>query len=216
MGEKRARRGNKLYLCVALLILLLPLACTVGRTGAKMADRTGDEAEMHLALSRKLLAEGDYGRALAESEKVLALAGRSIPAAEALFNIGLILAHPDNPARDDAKAVLTLQRLSRDYPASTQADQAKMIAGLIQENQGLNRTVERLNNQAERASSQMERLNSQVEKLNHQVERSNSQVEKSSGQMERLNSRMDKLQSIIDELKQVDIGVEQKKREKGR
>jgi len=160
-----------------------------------MADRTGDEAEMHLALSRNLLAEGDYARALAESEKVLALAGRSIPAAEALFNIGLILAHPANPARDDAKAVLTLQRLSRDYPASAQADQAKIIAGLILENQGLNRTVERLNSH---------------------IERLNSQAERSSSQMERLNSRMDKLQSIIDELKQVDIGVEQKKREKGR
>jgi TolA-binding protein len=181
-----------------------------------MTDPTGDEAAAHLSLSRKFLAEGKYGLALTESEKVLALAGRNIPAAESLFTIGLIQAHPANPGRDEARAIATFQRLIRDYPESPQADQAKMITGLIRENERLNLTVERLNSQVERSSSQMERLNSQVEKLNTQVERSNSQVEKSSSQMERLNSQMDKLQSLIDELKQVDIGVEQKKREKGR
>jgi TolA-binding protein len=209
MGQKRSRSRNEIYLCAALLIFLLPLACTIGRTGAKMADPTGDEAAMRLSLSRKFLAEGKYGLALTESEKVLALAGRNIPAAESLFTIGLIQAHPSNPGRDEAKAVATFQRLIRDYPESPQADQARMIAGLIRENERLNLTVDRLNSQVERSSSQMEQLNSQVE-------RSNSQVEKSNSQMERLNSQMDKLQSLIDELKQVDIGVEQKKREKGR
>jgi chaperonin cofactor prefoldin len=224
MGKKRSRIGNKLYLCIALLIFLAPLACTVGKTsGVKMVDTTGEEAAMHLALSRQFLAEGNYGRAQEESENILSLAGRDIPMAETLFNIGLIQAHPGNPARDDAKAMITFKRLITDYPRSPQADQAKAVTGLIQENEKLNRTVERLNSQVERlngqverSSSQMERLNSQVEKSNSQVERLNSQVEKSSGQMERLNNQMEKLNNIIDELKKVDIGVEQKKREKGR
>jgi hypothetical protein len=174
MGKKRSQGGNKLYLCVAMLMLLVPLACTMGRMGAKTADTTGDEATTHLALSRKFLAEGNYGRALTESEKVLALAGRNIPTAESLLYIGLIHAHPANPARDDGKAIITLKRLIRDYPESPQADQSRAILGLIQEN----------------------------EKLSRMVERSGNQV--------------DKLTNIIDELKKVDIGVEQKKREKGR
>jgi chaperonin cofactor prefoldin len=217
MGDKRSRIGNELYLCIALLMFLIPLACTVGKTtGVRMVDTTGEEAAVHLALTRQFLAEGNYSRAQEESEKVLSLAGRDIPMAESLFNIGLIQAHPANPARDDAKAMITLKRLIKDYPRSPQADQAKAVAGLIQENDTLNRTVERLNGQVERSSSQMERLNSQVEKSNSQVERLNSQVEKSGSQMERLNNQMEKLNNIIDELKNVDIGVEKKKREKGR
>jgi hypothetical protein len=181
MGKKQSRGGNKLYLCVALLIFLLPLACTTGRMGTKMVDTTGDEAAMHLALGRKFLAEGDYSRALAESEKVPSLAGKNVPVAESLLYIGLIQAHPANPARDDGKAIIALKRLIRDYPESPQTDQAKAIVGLIEEK----------------------------EKLSGMVEKSENRVEK-------LNSQMERLNNIINELKKVDIGVEQKKREKGR
>jgi hypothetical protein len=165
MGKKRSGGGNKLYLCVAILIFMLPSACATGRMGAKMVDTTGDEAAMHLALGRKFLAEGNYGLALTESEKVPALAGKNVPVAESLLYVGLIQAHPANPARDDGKAIIVLKRLIRDYPESPQADQAKAIVELIQENEKLSGKVERSGNQLEKLNSQIERLNNIINEL---------------------------------------------------
>jgi len=157
------------------LIFLLPLACSLGQpVGTKMVDITGQEARAHLASARELLARGEYGRALAENEKVLSLAGRDIPRDEALFYIGLIQVHPANPARDYGKALAVFRRLLKDYPGSALAEQAKTLTGLLQENEKLDRTVERLDRTVER------------------------------------------LNTVIDELKKVDIGVEQRKRERGK
>ncbi len=74
------------------------------------------------------------------------LAGRNTPIDEALFSIALIHAHFDNLARDYGKSLITLRKLIKDYPESPLAQQAKVIMSLIQNNERLNRRVERLNN----------------------------------------------------------------------
>ena len=76
---------------------------------------------------------------------MLFLAGRDTPIDEALFSIALIHAHFDNLARDYGKSLIALRKLIKDYPGSPLAQQAKVIVGLIQNNNNLNRRVERLN-----------------------------------------------------------------------
>jgi len=166
MGRKRSGGRKQIYLCVAILIFLSPMACALSKMmSTKTVDTTGEEARTHLFLGRTYLAQEDFGSALRESEKVMSLAGNNVPVDDALFYIGLIYAHPANPERDYVKSIVSFRRLMKDYPGSPLVEQAKILVGLLQENDKLNRTVERLNN-------------------------------------------------IIDELKKVDIGVEEKKREK--
>jgi hypothetical protein len=194
MGGEPTRRGNAVYLCVAFLIFLSPLACTIGKTGA-ITDVTGEEARGHLASGRKFLAEGNFNNALLENEEVITLAGINIPVDESLFYIGLIHAHPANQARNNGKSLTAFRKLIRDYPESPLADQAKPLLGLIQENDRLRESVEKLNGEVDRLTNSVGRLNGHVDRLTNDVGR---------------------LNRIIDELKKVDIDVEQKKREKGR
>jgi len=113
--------------------------------------------------------------------KRISLAGKKVLVDEALFYIGLIHAHPANPARDYGKSMVSFRRLITDYPGSPMVEQAKIVVGLLHENDKLNRTTDKLNNIIDKQKKMVDRLN-----------------------------------NIIDELKQVDIGVERKKREKAK
>ncbi len=146
MGGKRSGKRKHIQLCLAVLILLSPLACAFDQMmSTRMVDASGEEARAHLVLGRKFFAEGNFTSALNENEKVLSLAGRDTPIDEALFTIGLIHAHFDNLAKDYGKSLIALRKLINDYPGSPLAQQAKVIVGLIQDSDKLNRRVEKLN-----------------------------------------------------------------------
>ena len=196
MGGKRSGARKPIYLCVALLIFLSPLACSLGKMmSTEMVDTTGDEASAHLVLGKTYLAQGEYGSALKESEKVISLAGKNVPVDEALFYMGLIYAHPANSARDYGKAMVLFRRLIRDYPGSPLVEQAKTMVGLLQENDKLDNTTDKLNKMIDGQKKTVDRLNNTIDEQKKTIER---------------------LNGIIDELKQVDIGVEQKKRERAK
>lgn len=209
MGRKQSGGRNAIYLCVAVLIFLCPLACNLTKAGTRMVDTSGEEARAHLALGQKFLAERNYGSALKENEKVISLAGKNTPVDESLFYIGLIHAHSENPARDYGKSMLSFRKLLKDYPESPLAEQAKIIVGLIQENEEHNRRVDRLNNIIVGLHQENENYNRMVHRLNNVIMGLNQENEK-------LGSAVDRLNNTIDELQKVDIEVEQKKREKGR
>ncbi len=89
MGRKRSGARKQIYLCVAILIFLSPLACSLSKIiSTKMVDATGDEARAHLVLGKTYLAQGEYGNALKENEKVISLAGKNVPVDEATFLYG--------------------------------------------------------------------------------------------------------------------------------
>ena len=193
MGRKRSGAWKQIYLCVAILIFLSPWACTLNKMmNTEMVDVTGEEAKAHLVLGRTYLVRGEYGSALKENEKVISLAGKGVLVDEALFYIGLIHAHPANPARDYGKSMVSFRRLITDYPESPVVEQAKIVVGLLQENDKLNRTTDKLNNIID---EQRKTINELIDIIDEQ------------------RKTVDKLNSLINELKTVDIDVERKKRE---
>lgn len=216
MGGKPTRRGNAVYLCVAFLIFLGPLACALVQTGPTITDVTGEEARGHLALGRELFHERNFNNALLEIEKVITLAGIDTPVAESLFYIGLIHVHPANPARDDAKSMLSFNKLIMDHPESPLADQAKAIVGLIREDDSLRQRMGSLNGEAERLRSEARKSNAEVRRLAGEVDRLTGDAGKLNAHLDRLTNEIARLNRLIDELKKVDIDVEQKRREKGK
>ena len=209
MGGKQSRGRNKVYLCVAALIFLAPLACALGRMDVIMTDTTGEEARAHLDLGRKFLSGGNYKSALEETAKVLTLAGKDIPVGEALFYTGLIHAHPANPARDYGKSLLSFEKMLKEYPENPLAEQAQTILGLIQENIRLNRAMERLSN----GIAEQKKMNSGSEQRQAEQAKIIAGLQQEN---DRLTHMVVRLHNVIDELKKVDIDVEQKKRTKRR
>jgi tetratricopeptide (TPR) repeat protein len=186
VGGKRAGRRKQVYLYIAILISLNPLACAL-----RLVDIKGDDAREHIEKGRELLAKGDYGGALTENEKAIFRAGDNLPADEALFNMGLIYAHPANTTKDADKAVLYFRKLISGYPKSPLVEQARIIIGLVQEREQIHRTIEMLNGKIE-ASRKLIQEN------------------------DRLNRTIEQLNRIIEDTKKVDIGIDQKRKEKGK
>jgi tetratricopeptide (TPR) repeat protein len=100
------------------------------------------EARERLLRGQKLLAQGDYEGALVENQKVLAPSTYRPPEDEALFNIGLIYAHFDNPKKDYGKSLDCFKRMTKDYPKSPLVEQAKIWIGVLEENEKLNQIIE--------------------------------------------------------------------------
>jgi tetratricopeptide (TPR) repeat protein len=210
MGRKQSRIRKQIYLCVALLIFLSPLACSFSNMmTTKMVDVTGDEARAHLVLGKIYLALGEYDKALEENKKVISLAGRDIRVDKALFYMGLIYAYPDNSARDYGKSIFSFSRMIRDYPESPLGDQAKTVLDLLQKNGKLDVTTDNLNKTINEQKKTADRLNNIIDEQKKTADRLNNIIDEQKKTVDRLNN-------IIDELKQVDIGVEKKKRGKAK
>jgi tetratricopeptide (TPR) repeat protein len=210
MGRKRSGGWKQIYLFFAVLIFLSPMACSLNRASRGILDKTGDEAREHLVLGRKYLAEGNYGSALKEIEKVMSLAGKNTPADESLFYTGVIYAHPANPARDYGKSLISFKHLINDYPNSSLLEPAKTVMGLLQENDKLNRTIDRLNN----IIIDLRKVDIDIEQKKQEKAKPGKEIMGLLQENDKLNQTVDRLNSIIDELRKVDIDVEQKKRER--
>jgi tetratricopeptide (TPR) repeat protein len=153
---------------------------------APMKKKEQSRSEEHLRLGQKLLARGDFEGSLKEHQNALSLSGKSSPGDEALFQIGLIYAHPENPKKDYEKSLDQFRRLVKDHPDSPRSDEARIWREVLQENQKLKQANDRLGQANEKLSQTNEKLNQTIENLNQLIQKS----------------------------KQVDIEIEEKKREK--
>lgn len=222
MGGKRSGQRKYIHLCIAVLIVLTPLGCAFDQLmSTKMVDASGEEARAHLASGRKFFIEGNFASALKENEKVLSLAGRGTPIDEAFFSIGLIHAYPDNPARDLGKSMIAFGKLIKYYPMSPLIQQAKVIMGLVRDNDNSNRRVERLNHvidERRKADTAIDTKMPEKQKVmeKQKIEEQAKTIAVLTQENEKLSRTVEKLNTIIDELKKVDIDVDQKKREKAK
>jgi len=176
MGRKRTRTREFIYFSIVSLILFACFGCAVFNEKQKIElkkdepwgkEETSKILSEHLLRARTLLDQRDYDGSLKENQKVLSLAGQNSPADEALFNLGLIYAHAGNPKKDYEKSIVLFKKLTKDYPHSPFAVQARTWGAILQENEKLRLTIQKLN-------------------------------------------------QVIEESKQVDIEIEEKKREKGK
>ncbi|MEW6184486.1 MAG: hypothetical protein AB1585_01955 [Thermodesulfobacteriota bacterium] len=147
-----------------------------------------DTAGNYLLTGRTKFFQGDLEGALREYSMIVAFYPEMIQSQEALFMIGLIHAHSENPRKDFNNSVEFMKKLMRDHPQSLFAQQAKAWVGILQLN----------------------------EKLIKENDKHIKENEKISKENERLLREQEKLARTLEEYKKVDIEIEGKKREKGR
>jgi outer membrane protein assembly factor BamD (BamD/ComL family) len=82
--------------------------------------------------ARKLLAKGDYDGSLQINQELLALFPDRPPGDEALYLMGLIHVHNDNPNKDYKKSHKMFKRLAHDFPQSRLIEEAKLWIGLLE------------------------------------------------------------------------------------
>ncbi len=171
MGRERTGTRKLIYLCIVNLICSTFFGCAVlherqkvvvnkGAANAGVVNAVNDEESEkkektlkilsdRLLRARELLEQQDYDGSLKEYQEILSLAGQNPPGDEALFNMGLIYAHAGNPKKDYGKSVGFLNKLTKGYPQSPLVVQARVWAGILQENEKLNQTIQKLNQMIE-------------------------------------------------------------------
>lgn len=89
------------------------------------------EADGHLQLAKQLLGKGDYEASFKESQKALALARENAPGDAAVFHMGLLYADPNNPRKNNKRAIGFFNRVIKNYPESPWVEQAKIWVGVL-------------------------------------------------------------------------------------
>jgi tetratricopeptide (TPR) repeat protein len=146
--------------------MVLPLLSCA--TSERVRER--NETREFVCPRQQLLAPGDYERSLLENQYVLSLPeGRSCRD-EALFNMGLIYAHSENPEKDFRKSMSYFEKLVQDYPESRLAEQAGVWVATLQEIDELHGVIEKSTQTIEQSKQDMEKLNEAMQAALQKIE----------------------------------------------
>jgi hypothetical protein len=154
-----------------------------------------------------LLHQGDFDGSLKACETVAAIAQDRPPADAANYYIGLIHAHPQNPKRDRHKALAAFNRVVAGFPESPWLEQSKIWIGVLSEAEESKQEIERSKQLIEKTRQEAERSRQEAERSRQEAERSRQAAEKSKQEIERTNQ-------ILEKSRQVDIEIEQKRRDR--
>ena len=91
-----------------------------------------EQQSLPASLPRKVVEDQNFDEAVRKNLLILEQAGQQHPADEALYNLGLIYAHIDNPAKDFKKSQIYFHVLAKQFPDSPLAEQAGIWLGLFE------------------------------------------------------------------------------------
>jgi outer membrane protein assembly factor BamD (BamD/ComL family) len=80
----------------------------------------------------RVVVDRNFEEAVEKNEQIVEEFGTNKPADEALYNLGLIYAHVDNPAKDYNKSRVYFHMLSKQFPDSVFAEEARIWLGLFE------------------------------------------------------------------------------------
>ena len=123
MGKKRKRNGKHLFLHGACLLAVFILNAACAHTLNLPKKWQGHK---HLERAETLATKGDFEEALKADEEVLRLFPEASPGDRALFHMGVVWAHPDNPGQNYENALACFKRLVRDFPQSALREEARV------------------------------------------------------------------------------------------
>ena len=202
MGRKPIGWRQQICICVALLIFI---------AGCSLFQESSRRRELREALTQghQLLARADYEGSLNAFQNVVSIAKDQPPADAAIYYIGVVEAHPQNPRKDRQKALGSFQRVLSQFPESAFAEPAKAWIGVLNE-------IDATKQEIERTKIEFEKSKQEIEKSRLAAERAKQEAEKSRLELERSRQEIEKAKQLIEKSKQVDIQIEKKRRERGR
>jgi tetratricopeptide (TPR) repeat protein len=211
MGEKHSRQRQHVLFCLAgCLTTLLVVAGCIHYGLEKW------KPEEHLELSRHYMDKGDFEAALKESQTAYELYPRSL-GDQALFQIGLIYAHPDNPHRNYHKAQDAFETIVKKYPFSRFRAEAELWLKVLSHETALNHQLMRRKKEVSLMQNQLRELERQLTAQKTASEQMKTRYDRIVRSKNRLIQQQDEqiqaLQRSIDQLKEIDLKIEEKKRQ---
>lgn len=218
MGEKRAWKGKYLlfYYSCLLAILFLESGCA---TTSNLQKRW--HAQQHLENAEELMMKGDYDGALIEDGDALGLYPNISPGDIALFHMGLVWSHPNNPKRDYKRSLKCFQRLIQDFPTSKLKENATIqITAILEldrrerEIKGLNREIKGLNRDIKNLKGSVGCLKTRVNEYEETINTLKTATNTFQETINALKETINTLKQQLIKLKEIDIRTEEKRRKR--
>ncbi len=134
MDRKQSRKWEQVFFaCITGLIFILSLASCAPPKEIVTSETIEKEICSHRHFLRTINNAGDFEKALKRNQEILSMYPKTPPSDEALFNIGLIYAHSENPQKDYKKSMDYFHRLLKEFPRSLFIEEAKMWIGVLQD-----------------------------------------------------------------------------------
>ena len=147
------------------------------------------------------MSKGDYTMSQKESHTAYSLYPQLL-GDEALFQIGMVYAHPANPEKDYQKSKEAFGRLLREYPLSHLEPEAEVWIMVLREIQELEKAMETNNNEISQIQNLLKKQRLQLKEMRHDYNR----------RLEAKEQTIKDLEQNLDRLKEVDLKIEEKKR----
>jgi TolA-binding protein len=90
------------------------------------------EQQAKVPPTREAITDRNFEAAVKENLQIIKVSGQKTPADHALYNLGLIYAHIDNPGKDFQKARKYFAEVIKEFPASSLVEESRVWLGLFE------------------------------------------------------------------------------------
>jgi len=180
------------------------------------------QGRQDLRQAEVLMGSGAYEDSMDESLKVLKDHPMTL-GAEALFQLGLLYAHPENPRADRGQAVDSFERILREYPLSRRKEEARLWLLTLQ-NRGvevkelqwkvnlLEEAAQERENSVVLMQGEINERDGRLREAERKLEAKEKALMEAQKMVDQLNSRVAELEAQLTKFKDVDLTIEQKRR----
>lgn len=164
-GKYRGKRKCLfLYYSSLLVILLMVSGCA---TTSRLVDKY--QAYGYLKNAEKNMLEGKYPAAIENNQHALAVSPKSPPGDKALFNLGLIFIHPDNPRKSRKKSLGFFAAINSDFPQSELVTRASLWSTTLTALIGMDAKEKKLQKEANILRQKIEKNDKMIGALKEQL-----------------------------------------------
>ena len=149
------------------------------------------QGKQDLAQAKTFMFEGDYNASILYNKKVLDQSFKSL-GDQALFQMGVTYVHPENPNPDNQESLKCFQRITDEFPKSSIRDEAGIWILVLQ-----------------KIIESDKRYDSLRQK---KIIENNKRLDDTLHKNENLQHQIENLKNQIKKLKEIDLGIEDKKR----
>jgi uncharacterized coiled-coil protein SlyX len=155
------------------------------------------------------LQSGDYKAALAQNMEVY----------QALFQLGLLYAYPENPDADYEKAICSFEALAVEFPDSPMKTQAEVCVSILKNAVKLKKRLHSLEETYDEKEQTLVKLEREIDEKKKSIARYHRSVSSRKLAMEHLQlqiselqTRLEQLEAQLSDLKKIDLMMEEKRR----
>jgi len=132
---------------------------------------------------------------------------------EVLYQRGLIYVHPRNAQRDYKQAEESFLKLIDEHPTSPLREEAKAWIAIIKEIEKRERQIRNVQSEVSTLQDRIEEKDQQLVTVQGRFKEKGQELVTAQEELQKLQAELTELRGQIEKLKEIDLGIDTKKRE---